>query len=71
MPNVSTGRLNGLDGMKTRSASELHAWADQLEAQATDPSSKDDPRWLRRWAGKIRRLAEAKERSVAHKELQK
>ena len=67
MPKVSGGRLSGLDGMKTRTASELHAWAEKLEAQVDDPSNRDDPRWLRRWAKKIRALAEAKERSVAHK----
>jgi hypothetical protein len=54
--------------MKPHSSAELFAWADRLEAQILDPKNPDDPRWLKRWAGKIRRLAEQKSRSIENKE---
>ena len=71
MPKLPAGRLDGLDGMNQYSAEHLHEWADELEAQIGDPNSDDDPRYLLRWARKIRRLAEKKERSVEHKKAQR
>jgi hypothetical protein len=68
MPKVKSGRLRGLDGMKPQSSADLFAWADRLEAQILDPKNPDDPRWLKRWAGKIRQLAEQKLRSLEIKE---
>lgn len=63
MPKISTGRLNGVHGMESFTSVELLALADRLEAQIVDPLNTDDPRWLRRWAGKVRRLAAQKEAS--------
>lgn len=67
MPKIARGRISGFEGMDSHSASELTAWAERLEAQAKDPASPDDPRWLRRQADQLRKLAEAKERSLSHK----
>ena len=67
MPKIATGRISGFHGMESHSALELYAWADKLEAQIDDPANRDDPRYLRRWADKIRRLAIKKEKSVTHK----
>jgi len=64
MPKLSRGRLDGLHGMHSFTAAELFALADKLQQQALDPSSADDPRWLKRWAAKVRRLAAQKK--VAH-----
>ena len=68
MAKVERGRLSGLDGMETFTSAELLAWADRLEGQIQDPQNRDDPRWLRRWAEKMRRLAAQKEKAKAHKE---
>ena len=67
MPKIERGRLNGVWGMRRFTARELHVLADQYEAQIADPTNEDDPIWLQRWADKIRRLAEGKERSQEHK----
>ena len=61
MPKISRGRLDGVHGMRSFAAVELFALADRLEAQIADPLNTDDPRWLRRWSGKVRRLASEKE----------
>ena len=71
MPKVKRGRLSGLNGMATHSAAALRAWADRFEEQSHDPLSLDDPRWLRRWAGKMRRLAAQKEKAAEHKDYQR
>ena len=68
MPKVKRGRLDGLQGMGGKTAADLFAWADRLDAEAANPLRQDDPRWLRRWAVKIRHLAEGKERSLEHKD---
>jgi hypothetical protein len=67
MPKLERGRIRGLDGMESHSASELYAWADKLEAQIDGAANRDDPKYLQRWADKIRRLAVKKEKSVTHK----
>lgn len=54
--------------MATFTAAELHEKAAQYERQIADPRNADDPRWLRRWAAKIRRLAAQKEQALAHKQ---
>jgi hypothetical protein len=68
MAKIARGRLSGFDGMESHSAVELLARADALEAQIADASSGDDPRYLRRWANKLRRLAAEKEAALQHKE---
>jgi hypothetical protein len=67
---LSRGRLSGFGGMAAHNSAELHAQADALEAQISDPANIDDPRWLRRWVDKIRRLAKQKDAAVAHKDRQ-
>ena len=71
MPKLTPARLDGLHGMQQFSASELHARADLLELDAADPQCADDTKWLLRWAKRVRRLAEQKERAVSHKRGQK
>jgi hypothetical protein len=68
MAKLKAGRLNGIYGMRTFTSSELLTWANQLENRINDPQNRDDPRWLRRWAEKMRRLAIQKEKAKAHKE---
>jgi hypothetical protein len=60
MAKIERGRLDGVYGMRQRTADELYAWADKLEAEASNPRSKDDPRWVLRWVSTIRRLADQK-----------
>jgi len=67
MPKIERGRISGLEGMESHSSAELLAWAGSLEAQIIDPRNSDDPKWLQRWADKMRRLAAQKERAHAHK----
>jgi hypothetical protein len=64
MPKISRGRLDGIHGMSSFTSTELVALADRLEAQVRDPLNTDDPRWLKRWAAKVRRLAQQKERAL-------
>ncbi len=68
MAKLTPSRLSGVYGMTTFTAIELFALADKYEQQIKDPKNHDDPRWLQRWADKIRRLAIKKESAVAHKE---
>lgn len=67
MPKLERGRLDGLYGMAGFTAEELYDRAKELQAKACDPASQDDPRYLTRWAAKIRKLAERKEKSLEHK----
>ena len=67
MPKLTPSRLSGVYGMATFTAAELYARADKYERQIKDPKNQDDPRWLQRWADKIRRLAVKKEQAVTHK----
>jgi hypothetical protein len=53
--------------MEIHSARTLEIWATRLEAQAKDPASGDDPRWLLRQASKLRKVADAKEKALDHK----
>ena len=70
MPKIEKGRLDGVWGMRRFTSSELHELADQYEALITDPTNEDDPKWLQRWADKIRRLAERKEKSQENRKKQ-
>jgi hypothetical protein len=70
MAKVSRGRISGVDGMNAHSAVGLLAWAKRLERQTRDPRNEDDPRWLRRQAKKLRRLADKKVAARAHKARQ-
>lgn len=63
MPKISRGRLDGIHGMSSFTSAELVALADRLEAQLHDALNTDDPRWLKRWAAKVRRLALQKEQA--------
>lgn len=67
MSKIAGGRISGLDGMKSPTSAELFAWGDRLEAQIKDPANRDDPKWLQRWAGKLRDLAIKKHRAIIHK----
>jgi hypothetical protein len=71
MPKIEHGRIAGLYEMSSYTADELYAWADRLEVQSKNPQCPDDPRWLKRWAERIRRLARKKEKSLRHKRQQK
>ncbi len=60
--------LTNKHGLTKRRAEELHEWADKLEAAADQGGGLDDPRYLLRWAEKMRRLAVQKEKAKEHKE---
>ena len=70
MPKLTPSRLDGIYGMRKFSAEDLHRLADETEAEIGDPNSKNDPRYLQRWATQIRKLAEQKEKSIEHKAAQ-
>jgi len=67
MPKILTGRITGLHGMESQTAEELHAWADWFECRAMFHDASDDPGWLRRWAKRLRCLAEQKDKAHQHK----
>jgi len=67
MPKLTPARLDGVYGMRRFTAAQLHELADQYERQITDPHNTDDPRWLRRWADRLRTLAIKKEAAKEHK----
>lgn len=67
MPKLNRGRVTRLEAMQGLTAEELAARAAQMEAQANDPQSTDDPAWLRRWAEKLRQLASQKARARERK----
>lgn len=71
MAKIEKGRLDSVWGMRTRTADELRAWATEIEAQINDPENTDDPKWLQRWADRINRLADKKEKAIAHKNRQR
>jgi hypothetical protein len=71
MAKVERGGISGRHGMWSYTASQLEVWADQLDAQARNENSADDPKWLKRWANRIRRLSVKKERAHEHKLRQK
>ena len=70
MAKVERGRLDGVWGMQTRTADELLAWARSFETWSTMENCPEDPRWLKRWAGRMRRLAAKKQRAIEHKQGQ-
>ncbi|MGE0128383.1 MAG: hypothetical protein AB7U82_09915 [Blastocatellales bacterium] len=70
MAKIERGRISGLHGMASFTSAELLQWAQRFEAQITDPKNTDDPKWLQRWADKMRRLAAKKQKAHAHKERQ-
>jgi hypothetical protein len=70
MAKIERGRLNGIDGMRSFTSTELFAWANELDSQIQNPQNQDDPKWLQRWADKMRRLAVKKEKAKTHKERQ-
>jgi len=71
MPKLTPARLAGLYGMRRFTARELHERADQYESRISDPHNTDDPRWLRRWADRVRKLALQKEAAEEHKQAQR
>lgn len=70
MPKLRRGRMDGVWGMRRFTAIELHAIADELEAEINDSNSENDKKWLLRRTTKIRKLAELKEKSLEHKQSQ-
>lgn len=70
MAKLERGRLDGLFGMRKFTAEELFIRASELESQIQNPYNMDDPRYLQRWADKIRLLALKKQRAKIHKERQ-
>jgi len=54
--------------MRTFTAEELHAKADWYESQVHNPENTDDPKYLKRWASRIRKLAMQKEKAIEHKQ---
>ena len=70
MPKLTPARLDGVYGMEKFTAEELHSKADAYEKQITDPENTDDPKWLQRWADRIRKLADQKAKAMEHKASQ-
>ncbi len=70
MPKLLSGRLDGLWGMTSYTSQELFNIADDIEKQIAHPNNQDDPKWLKRRAERVRKLAEKKERSLEHKLMQ-
>ena len=70
MAKVDKGRLDGVWGMNTYTAEELHEMADFYEASIHNPKNTDDPKWLQRRADRLRRLATQKKQALEHKGLQ-
>jgi hypothetical protein len=54
--------------MSSFTAAEVLARAEALERQIRDPLNTDDPKWLQRWADRLRQLAAKKEKARKHKE---
>ena len=67
MPKVEQGRLFGLHGMDSYTFEELDQLADQYLARLDDPENSDDPKWLKRRATRLRKLARQKEKALEHK----
>jgi hypothetical protein len=70
MAKLKRGRLSGAWGMRKHTARELFAFAKYFEEEANNPNSKDDPRYCRRWAKKLRMLAEQKEKAVERRSVE-
>ncbi len=67
MPKVEKGRLFGPYEMGSYTFEELDELADEHLRRIDDPDNTDDPKWLRRRAGRLRKLARQKEKSLEHK----
>ncbi len=67
MAKILRGRIAGRHGMESQTAEELHAWADRFEYRARFGNAYEHPGWLRRWAKRLRCLAEQKEKARDHK----
>jgi hypothetical protein len=72
MAKIELGSLDGVFRVRMQSFTieQLRNWADQLESQNQDAENTEDPEWLQRWANRINRLADRKEQSIEHKQLQ-
>jgi len=64
---IARGRLFGLHGMDSMTVHELDAFADLYLERVDDPTNSDDPKWLKRRATRLRKLARQKEKAVEHK----
>lgn len=60
-----------LYGMRKFTADELHDYADANVQRIRHPKNTDDPKWLWRWAKKLRWLARRKEKARDHKARQR
>ena len=67
--NLLSGLLARTGGMASRTAEELYAIADKLEAQIESPHSSDHPKWLKRWVGKCRWTAAKKEKAKDQRQI--
>ena len=57
----------GLHGMGSYTFEELDELADEHLRRIDDPDNTDDPKWLKRRADRLRKLARQKEKSVEHR----
>jgi hypothetical protein len=71
MAKLTPSRLDGVYGMRKFTADELHAAADGHVRQIAHPKNTDDPKWLWRWAKKLRWLARKKDKAREHKMKQR
>ena len=71
MAKLTPSRLDGVYGMRKFTAEELHAIAEGRVQQIADHTNTDDPKWLWRWAKKLRWLARKKEKAREHKARQR
>lgn len=69
MPKLNTGKLGGRHTLAKFSASQLETWADKLDSQVFEPENRDDPRWLKHWSDRMRRLAKDKRHAAQTKRL--
>ncbi len=71
MAKLTPSRLDGVYGMRKITAEELHDMAEGKVEQIADRTNTDDPKWLWRWAKKLRWLARKKEKAREHKARQR
>jgi hypothetical protein len=71
MAKLTPSRLDGVYGMRKFTAEDLHDRADAAVQQIGDPKNTDDPKWLWRWAKKLRWLGRKKEKAREHKAKQR
>jgi hypothetical protein len=70
MAKIVRGRIAGVSGMESQTAEELYAWAWRFEYRSRFADPLDAPTWLRKWARRLRCLAEQKEKAREHKSAQ-